>query len=68
MKLLQQVQAVYQLLNDDRIQDTGLLNLKGDKLASPIANDMLSLFSYRIGRADQFRGQSIIELDSQDKN
>lgn len=61
MKLLQQIQTIYQLLDDNRIQERGLLTIKDDSLASPIAADMLSLFSYRTSKSDTFRDQAIIE-------
>lgn len=61
MKLLHQIQAIYRLLDDDRIQELDLLTIKNDSLASPIAPDMLSLFSYRANMPDKFRDRIIID-------
>ena len=61
MKLLYQIQTIYRLLDDDRIQELGLLTIRNDKLVSPLATDMLSFFSYRTSKPDKFRSQVIIE-------
>ena len=61
MKLLHQIQTIYRLLNDDRIQELGLLTIRNDTLVSPIAADMLSLFSYKTSKSDKFRSQIVIE-------
>lgn len=61
MKLLEQIRTIYQLLDDDRIQELGLLQIDDTSLASPITSDMLSLFSYRTNRPNKFREQGIVE-------
>jgi len=60
MTLIEQIQNIYQLLGDDRIEKLGLFNIKDGKLATPLADDTISsLFAYRSNRADELVEQSL---------
>jgi len=62
MTLIEQVQNIYQLLGDSRIENLKLFRIENGKLATPLADDTLSsLFSYRSKRADELVEQSLIE-------
>lgn len=60
MRLIDHLQSLYQLLDGSNSEDS-LYQIKGDKIATPIANDTLSLFSYRSKRRDEFRSASVVE-------
>jgi hypothetical protein len=61
MALTQQVEHIYQLLGDDRIQRLGLFRAQDGKLATPLTGDIASLFTYRSKKADGLIAQSTIE-------
>lgn len=61
MKLIDQLQTIYQLLGDNRIQDLGLFKIENDTITTPISGDIFSLFSFRSSLPDESRGQSVIE-------
>ncbi|HSX07202.1 MAG TPA: hypothetical protein VLG92_05790 [Candidatus Saccharimonadia bacterium] len=60
MPLIQHVQNIYQLLADDRLENLGLFHIKNDRLATPVADDTLSLLAYRSKRADQIVPHSVV--------
>jgi hypothetical protein len=64
--LAHQIQAIYKLLNDDRISELGLFEINGSKIATPISGDVLALFSYRSALPDEFRDLPLIENLIQD--
>lgn len=61
MALTQQVESIYQPLDDDRIQRLGLFRIEDGKLATPIMDDSTSLFTYRGKRTNGLIAQSAIE-------
>ena len=62
MTLIEQIESIYQLLGDNRIEKVGLFSLKDGKLATPLADDTLSsLFAYRSKRPDEIIEHSLIE-------
>ncbi len=52
MTLIQDIQNIYRLLADDRLESLGLFHIEHDKLVTPIAGDTLSLLAYRSKRAN----------------
>jgi hypothetical protein len=60
MTLVEQVKSIYRLLADDRIEKLGLLRV-GEGIAISLADDALSLFTYRSKRTDEFVEQPVIE-------
>lgn len=62
MTLIEQVENIYRLLGDGRIDRLGLFRIQDGKLATPLADDtLLSLFAYRSKRPDEIVEYSPIE-------
>jgi hypothetical protein len=61
MRLIEKVEDIYRLVADNRIERSGLFRIGKGVLATPLAEDSLSLFAYRSKRADQLIEQSAIE-------
>ena len=61
MALIQQVRDIYRLLADDRLGSLGLFHIEDGRVATPIADDTLSLFAYRSKRADEVIAHSVIK-------
>lgn len=58
---MQQIQDIYTLLADDRLGDSGLFRIDGNRLVTPIADDTLSLFTYRSKRPDGVTPRSAVK-------
>ena len=52
---------ICRLLADDRLEKLGLFRVANGKMATPLAEDGLSLFEYRSKRVNEFVEQPIIE-------
>ncbi len=62
MTLIEQVETIYRLLGDDRIEKLGLFSIEAGKVATPLTDDTISsLFAYRSKRADEVVEQSATE-------
>jgi len=61
MNLVNRLQALHHLLNDGHRSKKDLFQVKDNKIMTPIAQDTLSLFSYRSKRRDKFRNMAVIE-------
>ncbi len=61
MQLSQQIQNVYRLLGDNRIEKTGLFGVASDTIQTSFVDDVTSLFTHRSKRADTFVQQSVVE-------
>lgn len=53
MTLISQVQTIYQLIDDDRIEKLDLFGVKGGALKTPVADDTLALMTHRSKRQDK---------------
>lgn len=59
--MIDQVQTVYDLLNDNRPTKLGLFKVEDGRIVTPLSEDTLSLFGYRATLPDEFRSQSLIQ-------
>jgi hypothetical protein len=60
MALIEQIEKIFHLLNDNRIEELGLFRVENGKLITPLVDDTLSLFTYRSKRADEIIEQNLI--------
>jgi hypothetical protein len=60
MGLIDQVQTVYELLDDNRPTKLGLFKIEDGRAVTPLLEDTLSLFGYRATLPDEFRSQELI--------
>lgn len=62
MALIEQIQKIYRLLDDNRLEKLGLFRIEDDELVTPLAEDTLSsLFSYRSKRVEGLIEQSVVK-------
>jgi len=61
MSLRQQIEYIYSLIKDTRLEQAGLLQVEDDRLVTPIVDDTLSLFSYTSSRVDSTLPHSVIK-------
>jgi hypothetical protein len=61
MTLVQQIEDIYQLLGDNRLETLGLFRIEDDRLVTPIAEDTLLLFVHRSKRADGIVAPAVIK-------
>jgi hypothetical protein len=61
MTLIEQIESIYRLLEDNRIEELGLFRIEDGRVSTPLADDTLSLLTHRSKRSDEFIEQSAIE-------
>jgi hypothetical protein len=62
MTLIKQIENIYQLLGDNRIEELGLFRTKNGKLVTPLGEDSLTmLYTYRSKRTDELIEQPAVE-------
>jgi len=61
MTLIKEIETIYKLLADTRIEAHDLFGIKNSKLITLLTDDTLSLFTYRSNRADELIEPSVTE-------